>query len=75
MIEDTLAEKEAAGEIVFTGAEPKAKRYLKDVQEGRPPDALLSPKDVGFNSNGTTLLRQMLGGGKKSGSWGSGRHR
>lgn len=61
--QDTLAEKEAAGEIVFTGAEPKAKRYLKDVQEGRPPDALLSPKDVGFNSNGTTLLRQMLGGG------------
>ncbi|MFH2003728.1 MAG: site-specific DNA-methyltransferase, partial [Bacteroidota bacterium] len=61
--ENTLAEKESAGEIVFTGAEPKAKRYLKDVQEGRPPDALLSPKDVRFNSNGTTLLRRMLGGG------------
>ena len=52
-----------AGAIVFTGNEPKAKRYLKDVQEGRPPDALLSPEDVGFNSNGTTLLRQILGGG------------
>lgn len=61
--QDTLAEKDAAGEIVFTGNEPKAKRYLKDVQEGRPPDALLPPEDVGFNSNGTTLLRQIMGGG------------
>lgn len=61
--QDTLADKEESGEIVFTGAEPKAKRYLKNVQEGRPPDALLSPEDVGFNSNGTTLLRQILGGG------------
>lgn len=61
--QDTLAEKEDAGEIVFTGNEPKAKRHLKDVQEGRPPDALLSPEDVGFNSNGTTLLRRILGGG------------
>ncbi len=60
---ETLAEMEGVGEIVFTGAEPKAKRYLRDVQEGRPPDALLSPEDVGFNSNGTTLLRQILGGG------------
>ncbi|MBI2847444.1 MAG: site-specific DNA-methyltransferase [Chloroflexi bacterium] len=62
--EDTLAEMENAGEIVFTGKEPKAKRYLRDVQEGRPPDALLSPEDVGFNSSGTTLLRQIMGGGK-----------
>lgn len=62
--EETLSEMENAGEIVFTGKEPKAKRYLKDVQEGRPPDSLLSPEDVGFNSNGTTLLREILGGGK-----------
>jgi len=61
--EETLEEMDEAGEIVFTGVEPKAKRYLKDVQEGRPPDAFLSPEDVGFNSNGTTLLRQILGGG------------
>jgi adenine-specific DNA-methyltransferase len=62
--EDTLAEMEDAGEIVFTGKEPKAKRYLRDVQEGRPPDVLLSPENVGFNSSGTTLLRQIMGGGK-----------
>ncbi len=61
--EETLAEMEDAGEIIFTGKEPKAKRYLKDVQEGRPPDVFLSPEDVAFNSSGTTLLRQILGGG------------
>ncbi len=61
--QESLAEMDEAGEIVFTGNEPKAKRYLKDVQEGRPPDALLKPEDVRFNSTGTTLLRRMLGGG------------
>lgn len=61
--EDTLSEMEEEGEVVFTGNEPKAKRYLKDVQEGRPPDAFLSPEDVGFNSSGTTLLRKILGAG------------
>ncbi|MBM4047275.1 MAG: site-specific DNA-methyltransferase, partial [Planctomycetes bacterium] len=64
--QETLAEKDAAGEIVFTGKAPKAKRHLRNVQEGRPPDALLSPEDVGFNSDGTTLLRRMIGGGKFS---------
>ncbi|NCA82296.1 MAG: site-specific DNA-methyltransferase [Opitutae bacterium] len=64
--EDSLDEMEEAGEIVFNGKEPKAKRYLAEVQEGRPPDAFLAPEDVGFNSNGTTLLRKILGGGKFS---------
>jgi adenine-specific DNA-methyltransferase len=62
---ETLAEMDEAKEIVFNG-EPKAKRYLKNVQEGRPPDAFLDPIDVGFNSNGTTLLSQILGAGKFS---------
>src|SRR3989338_2989571 len=61
--EDTLEEMEEANEIVFSGKDPKAKRYLRDVQEGRPPDSFLQPDDVGFNSNGTTLLRKILGGG------------
>ena len=62
--EDTLTEMEVDNEIVFSGKEPKAKRYLWEVQEGRPPDSLLLPEDVGFNSTGTTLLRTILGGGK-----------
>ncbi len=61
--QETLTEMEREGRIVFTGKEPKAKRHLKDVQEGQPPNALLDPADVGFNSHGTTLLRKMIGGG------------
>lgn len=61
--EDTLDEMEEAGEIVFRSKGPMAKRYLRDVQEGRPPDAILSPEDVGFNSNGTSMLKGILGGG------------
>jgi len=53
---ETLLEMEEKGQIVFSGKDPKAKRYLRDVQEGRPPDALLHPEDVGFNSYGTSLL-------------------
>lgn len=37
------------------------KRYLKDVQEGVPPNTLLPNEEVGFNKDGTTLLRQMFG--------------
>jgi adenine-specific DNA-methyltransferase len=59
---DTLAEKEARGEIVFTGAEPKAKRYLKDVQVGRPPDVVLRPEDVDFNSSGTSEVKSLFDG-------------
>jgi adenine specific DNA methylase Mod len=56
-----LAELEAAGEIRFRGRVPQVKRYLSRVQEGRPPDTLLDPADVGFNSHGTSLLRRILG--------------
>lgn len=60
---NTLEEKENSKEIVFTGGEPKAKRYLKDVQEGQPPDVFLKPEDVDFNSSGTTELKSILGSG------------
>lgn len=58
---ERLAELEAAGEIRFIGRSPQVKRYLQRVQAGRPPDALLDPEIVGFNSHGTTLLRRILG--------------
>ncbi|MEX2121566.1 MAG: site-specific DNA-methyltransferase [Pirellulales bacterium] len=60
---ETLRRMEADGGISFNGRRPRAKRYLSQVQAGRPPDTLLSPKDVGFNKDGTVLLREMLGGG------------
>ena len=58
---ETLRKKDAAGEIVFNGGSPQAKRYLREVQEGRPPDAYLDSDLVKFNATGTTLLRRMLG--------------
>lgn len=58
-----LREMEAAGEIEFGGAKPRAKRYLKDVQAGQPPDAVLDPAIVRFNATGTTLLRTIFGVG------------
>ena len=51
------------GRISFTGREPKAKRYLAEVQEGRPPDAILDPKVVRFNATGTSELAQIFGKG------------
>lgn len=59
---ETLDAKEARGELVFTGAEPKAKRYLKDVQEGQPPDVILRPEDVDFNSAGTGEVKSLFDG-------------
>ncbi len=56
----TLAEMDIANEIVFTGKEPKAKRYLKNVQEGVPPDTLLPQNIVGFNKNGTDQLYKLF---------------
>jgi len=40
----------------FNGKEPRAKRYLKEVQKGIPPSTLLPNKEVGFNKDGTSLL-------------------
>ena len=46
--------------IDFSGSEPRAKRYLAEVQEGQPPDAILAPEIVGFNSDGTRELAEIF---------------
>ena len=46
--QERLHQMEVEGRLNFSGSEPRAKRYLADVQEGQPPDAFLSPDDVGF---------------------------
>ena len=61
--QDTLRQMEREGQIVFSGNEPRAKRYLSEVQEGQPPDVFLSPEIVGFNKEGTTELRNIFGEG------------
>ncbi len=58
-----LREMEQQNRIVFSGREPKAKRYLNEVQEGQPPDAILSPEEVGFNKDGTRELQELFGTG------------
>jgi adenine-specific DNA-methyltransferase len=55
---------EKENRIVFGSGEIKAKRYLVDVQEGQPPNTILSPEDVGFNSDGTKDLRSVLNADK-----------
>ena len=60
---DTLRRMENEGRIVFSEGEPRAKRYLDEVQEGQPPDTFLSPELVGFNSHGTSELRAIFGKG------------
>ncbi len=62
--EETLDQMEAENQIVFGQGEPKAKRHLKDVQEGQPPNTILAPEDVGFNLDGTKDLRNVLGSDK-----------
>ena len=61
--EETLRLMESEGRIDFAGKEPRAKRYLAEVQEGQPPDAYLSPDLVGFNADGTRELREIFGEG------------
>ena len=61
--EDKLREMESENRIEFSGSEPRAKRYLAEVQEGRPPDAILDPALVGFNSSGTRTLSEIFGQG------------
>ena len=58
---ETLARMEQENSIVFGRGDPKAKRYLAEVQQGVPPDTILSPEVVGFNSEGTRELRGVLG--------------
>ena len=61
--QDTLRSMEREGRIDFSGNEPRAKRYLSEVQEGQPPDVFLSPQIVGFNKEGTGELRDIFGEG------------
>ncbi len=58
-----LREMEADNRLDFSVNEPRAKRYLNEVQEGQPPDAFLSPEFVGFNAEGTRELRDIFGQG------------
>ena len=61
---DTLTRMEQENRIAFERGEPKAKRYLAEVQKGVPPNTVLSPEDVGFNADGTRELREVLGADK-----------
>ena len=60
---ETLREMDADDRIAFSRNEPQAKRYLANVQEGRPPDTILDPALVGFNADGTRMLSQIFGRG------------
>ena len=60
---DRLGQMELEGRIDFRGGEPKVKRYLSEVQEGQPPNVVLSPEVVGFNADGTRELREIFGEG------------
>ena len=61
--EARLREMEADNRIEFSGKDPRAKRYLSEVQEGQPPNATLDPEVVGFNADGTRALRTIFGDG------------
>ena len=58
---DTLKRMEQENRIELSGKEPKAKRYLKEVQEGQPPNTILATEDVGYNMDGTSELHNILG--------------
>ncbi len=58
--EETLEWMEDESRLEFSGNEIKAKRYLKEVQEGQPPNTILSAEDVAFNKEGTSELRYVL---------------
>ena len=60
---ETLRLMVEEGRIEFSGKEPRAKRYLAEVQEGQPPDVFLTPDIVGFNADGTRELRDVFGRG------------
>ena len=60
---ETLQDMEHEGRLDFSGAAPRAKRYLSDVQEGRPPDTLLPEEVVRFNATGTSTLAAIFGEG------------
>ena len=62
--QETLSYMEKTNRLDFKGKFPRAKRYLNEVQEGQPPDTILKEELVGFNSDGTKILAQILGNDK-----------
>ncbi len=58
--QETLQYKYDNNELDFSGKEPRAKRYLNEVQVGQPPDTFMKEDDVGFNSEGTKELADIL---------------
>jgi len=59
---ETLKKMYEDNEIVYKEGwkEPKAKRYLYKVQEGVPPSTFWDGGEVGFNSNATSELANIL---------------
>ncbi|MBQ9364686.1 MAG: site-specific DNA-methyltransferase, partial [Schwartzia sp.] len=55
---------EETNQLNFEGKHPRAKRYLNEVQLGQPPDTIMKEEKVGFNSEGTKLLAEILGNDK-----------
>lgn len=58
--QEHLQEMELNNELDFNGQQPRAKRYLKNVQVGQPPDTFMKMENVGFNLDGTRLLANIL---------------
>lgn len=56
--------KATGEEVIYRGKEPQAKRYLKNVQEGVPPNTMLDSEIVGFNKDGTAELAKIFNGEK-----------
>ena len=57
---ESLREMEADNRLDFSANEPRARRFLNEVQEGQPPDVVVAPEIAGFNSNGTRELREIF---------------
>lgn len=53
--------KKDGTDTTFRGSVPVAKRYLKNVQEGVPPDTLLHSEIVGFSKDGTAEAMAIFG--------------
>jgi len=60
--QDTLKKMYDVGDIVYKKGwkEPRAKRYLANVQKGVPPNTFWDGKDVGFNFHATSELADIL---------------
>ena len=61
---ESLIHMEETNQLNFEGKQPRAKRYLNEVQLGQPPDTIMKEEKVGFNSEGTKLLADVLGNDK-----------